>query len=179
MEIKWPRPLAYKLKYMKSFLNPNNILDQLDLKPDMVAAEFGCGSGGFTVPLANRLEDGLVYAIDILAEPLSALSGRMRSENIKNIKIVKGDLEKQKGSTLNDSCLDLAVIPNVLFQAEDKNAIISEAVRVLERRGKLVIIDWEDKVSKQDIKETAQKSGLEFEKELEAGKYHFGLLFKK
>ena len=161
------------------FLNPNNILDQLELKNDMLAAEFGCGSGGFTIPLAKKLDEGLVYAIDILPEPLSALKSRMLLEGVRNIKIVKGDLEKLRGSTLNDFCLDLAVIPNVLFQAEDKSAIISEAVRTLKGRGNLVVIDWQDKVSKTEVKEMAQRAGLEFVKELDAGKYHFGLLFKK
>ena len=39
---------------MQSFLNPDEVLDNLDLQSDMVAAEFGCGSGGFAVPLARR-----------------------------------------------------------------------------------------------------------------------------
>ena len=172
---------------MKSSLNPNNILDQLELRDDMLAAEFGCGSGGFSIPLAKRISEGLVYAVDILDAPLSALKSRMLFENIKNIKIVKSNLEGKNGSTINSSCLDLVVIPNVLFQAENKSAIISEAVRVLQNRGWLVVIDWdkqtskgpEEKVSKQEIKEMAQKAGLEFKKELKAGKYHFGLLFEK
>ena len=45
---------------MISFLNPEEVLDELDLRSDMVAAEFGCGSGGFAFPLARRLDEGLV-----------------------------------------------------------------------------------------------------------------------
>ena len=154
----------------------------------MVAAEFGCGSGGFAFPLAKRLENGLVYAIDILQEPLSALNSRALLENIINIRVIRSDLEKPRGSTLKDLSLDLVFIPNVLFQVDNKDAIIIEAKRVLKTGGKIVVIDWkksatqgpeQGRVSPDEIKKIAEKAGLIFEKEFEAGKYHFGLIFKK
>ena len=173
---------------MASFLNPEEVLDQLNLKPDMVAAEFGCGSGGFSFPLAKRLENGLVYAIDILQEPLSALNSRALLENIINIRVIRSDLEKPRGSTLRDISLDLVFIPNVLFQVDNKDAIIIEAKRVLKTGGKIVVIDWKKgatqgpekgRVAPDEIKKIAEKAGLVFGKDFEAGKYHFGLIFKK
>ena len=170
------------------FLDPEKVLDQLELRSDMVAAEFGAGSGSFTVFLAKRLGEGLVYAVDILEAPLSALKSRQLLENLNNIKIVKGDLEKPNGSTITDSSLDLVVIPNVLFQAEDKIAIISEADRILKMGGSLVLIDWnpdaskgpeEGRISSEEAKGMAEKVGLKFKKEIEAGDYHFGLVFEK
>ena len=173
---------------MVGFLNPEEILDQLELKADMVAAEFGCGSGGFAIPLAKRLDEGLVYGLDIQDAPLSALKSRSLLENIVNIRIIRCNLEKPKGSTLTDSSLDLVLIPNVLFQAENKNAIISEAKRVLKKEGELVIIDWlakatqgpaEGRVSPGEVKKIAKGLGFDLKKEFEAGKYHFGLIFIK
>ena len=173
---------------MQSFLNPEEVLDQLEIKPDMVAAEFGCGSGGFAVPLAKRLDEGLVCAIDILEAPLSALKSRTLVENITNIRIIRSDLEKARGSTLSEEFLDLVVIPNVLFQVNDKNAIISEAKRVLKSRGRLIIIDWlpeaeqgpeEARISPREVKKIAEKNGFKLEKKFPAGKYHYGLIFTK
>jgi cyclopropane fatty-acyl-phospholipid synthase-like methyltransferase len=66
---------------MKSFLNPEKILDQLDLKADMLAAEFGCGPGNFVIALAKRLDEGLVYGLDIQEEPLSSQKIRTLLEN--------------------------------------------------------------------------------------------------
>jgi len=177
---------AFKMK--QSFLNPEEILDDFELSPDMVAAEFGCGSGGFAVPLAKRLDEGLVYAIDIQESPLSALKSRALLENITNIRIIRFDLEKPKGSTLNPDFLDLVFIPNVLFQAKDKSAIISEAERILKSKGKLVVIDWSPgatqgpekvRVSPEEVKKMVEDVGLKLEKEFEAGKYHYGLVFVK
>jgi ubiquinone/menaquinone biosynthesis C-methylase UbiE len=170
------------------FLNPEKILDKLELHSDMVAADFGCGSGGFTIPLAKKLEDGLVYALDIQEAPLSALKSRALLENITNFRIIRCDLEKPRGSTLPDSSLDLVLVPNVLFQAKDKSAIISEAKRILKKGGRLLAIDWvsgvsqgptKGRVSAEEVKKIAKNIGLELEKEFEAGKYHFGLVFKK
>ena len=154
----------------------------------MVAAEFGCGSGGFAIPLAKRLDEGLVYAIDIQQDPLSALKSRTLIENIISIKIIRSDLEKPRGSTLTSDSLDLVFIPNVLFQVKDKSAIISEAERVLKSKGKLVVIDWLPKASQgpekgrvppEKVKDIAKNTGFKLEKEFEAGKYHYGLLFVK
>jgi ubiquinone/menaquinone biosynthesis C-methylase UbiE len=169
------------------FLNPNNVLDQLELHDDMSAAEFGSGSGGFSIPLAKKLSEGIVYAIDILAEPLSALKSRARLENIKNIRLIKSNLEKPNGSTLVADSLDLVVIPNVLFEIEDKNSIILEAKRVLKKRGLLVIIDWREgamqgpavKIAKPEVLKLAEKNGFKYEKDIETGNYHYGLVFRK
>jgi len=173
---------------MKDFLNPEEILDNLELSPNMVAAEFGCGSGGFAIPLAKKLDEGLIYAIDIQQAPLSALKSRILVENIINIKIIRSDLEKPRGSTLSPDSLDLVFIPNVLFQVKDKSAIISEAERVLKNKGKLIVIDWlpeatqgpaQGRISSEEVKDMAKDSGLKLEKEFEAGKYHYGLVFAK
>jgi len=173
---------------MQSFLTPEKILDQLDLKPDMIAAEFGCGSGSFVLALAKRLTEGLVYGLDIQKAPLSALKGRMVLENITNVQLICCDLEKPRGSTLSNSSLDLVLVPNILFQAEDKNAIIKEAERVLKNNGELVIIEWlpqssqgptEGRIPPEEIKKMAEKIGFKTKKELNAGIYHYGLVFKK
>lgn len=173
---------------MDIFLNPEKALDQLELRKDMVAAEFGCGSGGFTIPLAKRLEAGLVHGLDIQETPLIILKSRAIAQKIVNIKLIRCNLEKPRGSTLPDSFLDLVLIPNVLFEAEDKIAIISEAKRILKTAGKLLIVDWlpdvpqgpvEGRVLVTEAKKMASDLGLVLEKEFEAGKYHWGLIFKK
>jgi ubiquinone/menaquinone biosynthesis C-methylase UbiE len=173
---------------METFLNPTAILNELKLRPSMLAAEFGCGSGGFVLPLAKILEDGFVFAIDIQMAPLSALKSKALSERVNNIKIVCSDLEKPRGSSLNDLYLDLVLIPNLLFQVTDKKVIISEALRILKKNAKLAIIDWHpsasqgpegNRISPEEIKTLCQQMGLSLEKEINAGKYHYCLVFIK
>lgn len=175
-------------KMTPEFLNPEEVLNQLELRPDMVAADFGCGSGSFAIRLAKKLEHGLVYAIDIQEVPLSVLKSRFLSEKVINIKVIRSDLEKQKGSTLVDSSVDLVLMINILFQTEDENAVFAEAARVLKKGGKLLVVDWspeaiqgpaKGKVSIEKIKEIAEKLKLKTEKEFKTGEYHYGIIFTK
>ncbi len=166
-----------------SFLKPEEILKEVPLKPDTVAAEFGCGAGGFVIPLAKRIEEGFVYAIDVQEEPLNVLKSKFVAEKLSNIKIVKADLEKN--STLRDESVDLVIISNTLSQAEDKKAMISEAKRVLKPGGTLVVVDWvesapqgpDQKVSQEEVKEMAE--GFKSLNSIYAGQYHYGLIFEK
>ncbi len=173
---------------MESFLNPNEVLNKLELSKDMVAADFGCGSGGWTIPLAKKLENGIVYALDILEEQLSALKGKMVLEKVDNIRLIRSDIENKNGSTLTDKSVDLVLIINLLFQCEEKKAVFEEAERILKSEGKILVVDWlkDNPLTKKieyvnfdEIKEIAKGLGLKLEKEFKAGIYHWGLIFKK
>jgi len=173
---------------MPDFLKVEEILRELNLKEDMMAAEFGCGSAAFALAIARKLSKGRVYAIDIQEEKLSALKGRLALEKINNVFTVMADLEADKGSTLQNNSLDLVLVPNVLFQAEDKGAIIKEAKRVLKDGGELLVIDWlkagslhspKDIVGIDDVKRMAESMSFSFKKEFQTGDYHYALLFIK
>ena len=170
---------------IKDFLDPEEVLKKLDLKEDMTAADFGCGSGGWVLPLARILKKGKVFAIDILEEPLSALRGKMKFEGISNIEIKKADVEKSS-LLLSESC-DLVLMTNLLFEVEDIKKVLEEGKRVLKNGGKILIVDWkkeapfgpEERVLPEKVKEIAQNLGFVLEDEFEAGSYHWALVFKK
>jgi ubiquinone/menaquinone biosynthesis C-methylase UbiE len=173
---------------VEGFLNPEQILNELELKEDMLACEFGCGTGIFTISLAKRLKQGKVYGLDVQEEKLSALKNRATLEKLTNISTILCDLEAPKGSTFQNNFLDIVLIPNILFQAENKRAIIQEGKRILKPGGQLLIIDWSKKVSfgpkegritADEVKKLASEVGLSFKKEFSAGEYHFALLFIK
>ena len=127
---------------MAEMLNVENVLSNLDIKDAMLGAEFGCGSAVFSLSLAKKLAKGRVYALDIQEEKLSALKGRAVIENVGNIITILCDLEAPNGSTLQADYLDVVLIPNMLFQAENKDAIITEGFRILKSGGQLLVVDW-------------------------------------
>jgi len=171
---------------MAAFLNPTEILGQIELREDMVAADFGCGSGGWTIPLAKILKEGKVYAIDILEEPLSVLRAKIQTERIFNIEIRKANLEK--GTTLLSNSCDLVLVVNLLFECENKKATLAEGKRVLKPEGKILVVDWErdnpltleiEFCSIEEIKKIVEELDLKVEKEFKAGSYHWGLILTK
>ncbi len=171
---------------MQSFLNPPEILEKLKLQKSMVAADFGSGSGGWVIPLAKILEEGKVYAIDILEEPLSALRARARMEKIFNTETRKADVER--GTTLMSGSCDLVLMTNLLFECEKKKNVLEEGKRVLKEGGKILVVDWikDNPLTPEiewldfdEVKKIAKKLSLELEKEFEAGTYHWGLILTK
>lgn len=177
-----------KFKMQNGFLNPLQILNQLKLRPEMSTADFGSGSGSWTIPLARKLEDGIVYAIDILEPPLSALRCRMQLEELKNIRIILSNVENKNGSTLSESSVDLVLMTNLLFQCENKKNVLGEGKRVLKKGGKILVVDWVkdnpltkgiEYVSFDEIKKIGKELGLKAQEEFEAGAYHQALIFEK
>ena len=171
---------------MPDFLNPNEVLKKLRLRKNMIAADFGCGSGGWTIPLAKILAEGKVYAIDILEEPLSALRAKVKIERLFNVETRKANAEK--GVLLLSNSCNLVLMTNLLFECENKKAVLEEAKRILKPGGKILVVDWlKDNpltpeiewLDFEEIKKIAEELNLKLEKEFEAGTYHQGLLLTK
>lgn len=172
---------------MPEFVDPIQILNQIELRADMTAADFGSGAGGWTIPLAKKLEEGRVFAIDIQEEPLSALESRAKIQGISNIKKIIANAEERIPGLTGFSC-DLVLVTDLLFQVEDKKGVFKEAKRVLKPGGRILVVEWTPKaslgpedgrVSQEEVKGIAQKLGLLLEKEFKAGDYHYGLVFKR
>jgi len=174
-----------------SFINPLKVLIQLAISSGSQIADFGCGHGFFTLPAAKIVgENGRVWAIDVLSEALEAVRSRAEIEGIKNIEIIRGNLEKLGGSKIPDSAADVVLLHNVLFQSQKKNEILKEAHRVLKPGGFLDIIDWLPekasfgpqegwRLSVEEAKKIAAEEGFDFFNNFDAGEYHFGLIFVK
>jgi len=170
----------------EGFLNPQQILKNIPLKEDMIACDFGCGSGGWVIPLSKELKAGIVYAIDVLEDAISALDGKISSQQLFNIKTIISDVEK--GVKIKDSYFDLVLMTNLLFQVDDRNFVMQEAKRVLKPNGMVLIIDWkkdapigskEGRLSIEEAVLLGEKNGFKKEKEISSGNFHWGLLLKK
>lgn len=172
------------------FSNPQSILSQVHIDMGMKVADFGSGSGHYTMALSEIVgTSGTVFSFDIQAELLSKLKNIATQENKENIHFVCADLDEPNSTSLKEDSLDRVLIGNILFQAEDKKALIREAKRILKPNGKVIVIDWTDSHNglgprSSDVvkKEVAQKifeeEGFVIEKEIDAGEHHYGLIFK-
>lgn len=168
-----------------------DIIGQFDLVPGMQAADFGTGSGFFTLEMAKIVaEKGRVSAVDILDTALETVKIKASSAGLKNIQLIKANLEIVGATGLAGDSQDFVLLKNVLFQNDQKLEIIKEAKRALKPSGRLVIIDWsagagglgppdEYRSSKENILELANQAGLTFQKDIIIDVYHFGMMFRK
>lgn len=157
----------------------------------MKIADFGSGSGYFTILIAKIVgESGLVTAVDIMETALDTVRAKTKSEGLKNIDTVKSDLEILGGSGLKDESQDMVLLANILFESSKKENIIRESRRVLKPNEQLIVIDWKKGVwgfgppdnlrtDNQKMKEMVNGLGFEFSKDIDAGLFHYGMIFIK
>ncbi len=173
------------------FSDPIKNIEQFGINLGESVADFGSGSGHYSLAMAKVVGDGgTVYAIDIQKELLSKIKNEATRQGLSNIEVVWGDLEKPLGSRLKDEAVKVIVISNLMFQVRDRSAIAKEAFRVLESKGRLLLIDWTDSFggigphsdavfSEDDAKKVFSEVGFVFQKNISAGKHHYGLIFTK
>ncbi len=171
------------------FSQPEVILEQLILRDNMRVADFGCGHGYFSLPLASLVNQGKLYALDVVEEALQAVNSQAQLEGMTNIKTIHCNLEISGGSKLTENSIDLVLLANILFQSQEKSAILKEAKRVLRKSGQLVLIEWITGsslapkhgwfISKEEARKLIEAEGLILSQELTMDNQHYGMVFKK
>jgi ubiquinone/menaquinone biosynthesis C-methylase UbiE len=176
---------------MEQLVNLENILNKIPIWEGISVADFGSGSGIFTIELAKRLNNnGHILAIDILEKPLAFLMENAKRQNVAHLINTKTcDLENKNLGRDLQSGFDVVTAINMLFQVKDKEGVFKEAKRVLRDNGFLVIVDWEIykipmsenlyPVQKKELIKNVEKIGFELKEEIRISNTHFGLIFTK
>lgn len=170
-------------------MNPDEIIKDINIKSGMTVADFGCGAGYFSIPIAKILNNsGKLFAIDVLSSALGSVLSKAKLYGLLNVETIRGNIESIGGSKIKDGSVDIVVLANILFQCNDYDSVISEAKRVLKGNGIVVIIDWipdevplgpkfEHCLSENDIKKILIKNGLKITGKFDAGSHHYGMIF--
>ena len=117
----------------------DQVLAKLKLKPGMVVADIGAGSGLFSRPLAKAVApSGKVYAVDIQRDLLDYINQRDKEENIRNVQTVLGEFNDPK---LPARDVDLAFINDVLHHIENRAAYLKALGGYLKPDGRIAIIE--------------------------------------
>lgn len=172
------------------FLRPETIIEETGIKKGMKIADFGCGAGYFSIPMAKIVEEkGKIYALDILKTALESVKSKAKLEGLLNVIDIRSNLEVLGGSKLKDESVDLALLANILFQSSKKADIVKEVKRILKKHGRMVVIEWKEKqpmgppekliASKGLVQDLAKSGGFKFKKEFPAGRNHWGMIFTK
>jgi 2-polyprenyl-3-methyl-5-hydroxy-6-metoxy-1,4-benzoquinol methylase len=117
----------------------DEVLSKLQLRPGMVVADIGAGSGLFSRPMAKAVAPGgFVYAVDIQQDLLNYIDQRDQQEHSSNIKTVLGEFDDPKLPTRN---VDLALINDVLHHIEHRAAYLKTLGTYLKPSGRIAIIE--------------------------------------
>ncbi|HLH00367.1 MAG TPA: methyltransferase domain-containing protein [Bryobacteraceae bacterium] len=117
----------------------DEVLADLSLKPGMVVADIGAGSGLFSRRLAKAVAPGgKVYAVDIQQDLLDYIDKRDKEENIRNVQTVLGEFNDPKLPARN---VDLAFINDVLHHIQNRAAYLKALGTYIKPTGRIAIIE--------------------------------------
>jgi ubiquinone/menaquinone biosynthesis C-methylase UbiE len=107
-------------RFRYRFFGPTRILRGADIRPGQTVLEVGCGTGFFTLPAARLLGDqGSLVAMDILPMSVEAVTKKVQTANLKNVRVVLGDvLNTQLAAESLDAVLIFGVIPAPMLPME-------------------------------------------------------------
>ena len=121
--------------YPAERLDPLRLMAQLPLHPYQVLADFQCGSGHFTIPLAKHLFDGKVYAADSNAGALKELQQNLDKTRLTNVVIGQ---EK----TIPPETLDGVLLAFGLYRMKNKKSFLRNAKDLLKKGSWIAVLDW-------------------------------------
>ncbi|MDP3771035.1 MAG: methyltransferase domain-containing protein [bacterium] len=173
-------------------LNPVTLLERVGLRAGMHVADLGCGvTGHYIIPAARIVgNEGKAYAVDIQKSALAATESRAKLDGVTNITTVWSDIERLGAARIPLASLDLVMIMNTLHLTRDRNQAMAEAARLAKSGGSVLVVEWKTdataigpaanrRIGKDDVRTAAKAAGLTERTEIEAGPYHYGLIFSK
>jgi predicted methyltransferase len=117
------------------------IIAALDIRPGMVVADIGAGTGAFAFPLARKVgAAGRVIAQDILPEFLRGIEARVRLEKMPQLHTLQGT---EKDAGLAPDSVDLVFTCDTYHHFEYPQAMLASLYRALRPGGRLIVIDYE------------------------------------
>ena len=145
---------------------PSKALDALDLKPGMVVADIGAGSGYYASRLARRVgPTGRVYATDIQPGMIELLDRRIASEGLSNITTVLAGMEDPR---LPPAAIDLAIMVDVYHELQQPQLFLQRLKGVFKPGGRLVLLEFRKEDPTVPILEVHKMSVAEVKQEMEA-----------
>lgn len=141
------------------------LISRLPLKPDFSVADIGAGTGYFAFPVARRVPEGRVYAVDIQPEMLDYIAARKDASGQDNVVPVLGTMTDPG---LSAESVDLAYIVDAYHEFSHPREMGEAIARALKPGGRLVLIEYRAEDPTVPIKRLHKMSEAQVRKEMAA-----------
>jgi ubiquinone/menaquinone biosynthesis C-methylase UbiE len=145
---------------------PAKLMKALAIKPEMVVADIGAGSGFHTFLMSPLVGDkGKVIACDIQKEMLDLITAKAKKLKVTNVEPVKGTIKDPK---LPPAGVDLILMVDVYHEFSYPFEMTEKMVDALKPGGRLVFVEFRLEDEKVPIKLVHKMSERQVIKEMEA-----------
>lgn len=119
---------------------PAKLLEALELKPGMVVADVGAGSGYHTFRMSPLVgEKGKILAVDIQPEMLALIREKAKKEKIANVELVRGT---EKDPKLPEASVDLILMVDVYHEFSFPYEMMEKMVASLKPNGRVAFVEF-------------------------------------
>jgi len=164
------------------------LIEELQLKPGMVVADVGAGSGYLSRRMATRVAPGgRILAVDIQPEMLALLAKVAADPRYANIEPVKGASDD---TNLPAGSVDLAIMVDVYHELEFPHEVLESIVRALKPGGRIAFVEYraEDpavpiktlhKMTERQVRREASSHALRWERTSERLPWQHLVIFRR
>ncbi len=151
-------------------LQIDRVMEILKISEGKSVADFGAGSGWFTVRAAKRVgEKGKVYAVEINQEYINYINDRAKKENFTNIQTVLGTEDDPK---LTAKSVDAVLILKTYHEIGQPIRVLQNLRKSLKKDALLGIIDRNGKgddhgIDKEKVIEEAKRAEFVLKEEFD------------
>jgi ubiquinone/menaquinone biosynthesis C-methylase UbiE len=150
---------------------PEQALQLIGIRPGMVVADVGAGTGYMTFRLAQLVGlSGKVVATDLQPEMLQIIRTKARREHIANVEVVQGT---ETNARLPEGTIDLALLVDVYHEFRYPQAMLQSIRRSLTPQGELILIEYRKEDPSVPIAFTHRMSVVEARREVEAEGFRY------
>src|SRR5215831_754339 len=151
---------------------PDQVVEQMKLKPADVVADVGAGTGYFSFRISRVVKQGKVFAVDIQPEMLSVIEKRKEQLKVDNVVALRGS---ETDANLPENSVDVALLVDVYHEFSIPREMMLSVVKALKPGGRLVQIEYRGEDSNVPIKRLHKMTVAQARKEMAA----VGLVWKE
>jgi len=150
--------------------NTSLLLKNLAVKPGMLIADIGAGSGYHSAMLSKMVGSGKVFAVDVEQEMIAYLQARIKREKLSQIVPV---LCTEKSVSLPENTIDLILLVDVYHEFSYPYEMALSMLSSLKPGGKLVLVEFRSEDDEVPIKTIHKMSENQAIKELKIAGFKF------
>ena len=167
---------------------PDLLIAGLGLKPGMMVADIGAGTGYHVRRIARLVAPGgHVHAVDAQPEMIALLCASVARKGLGNVTPV---LAAPADARLPAGAIDLAVMVDVYHEFEFPEEMVASIVHALKPGGRLVYVEYraEDprvpikalhKMSEAQVRRETERQPLRFERSIDGLPWQHALVFRR